>query len=76
MDVNRFGKLWTGFTEEIYVYKNNDLFTLYKVENILSRSLSTKNTLKTYISSEELITITLLVNSGFKNIYVVFIISV
>lgn len=76
MDVNRFGKLWTGFTEEIYVYKNNDLFTLYKVENILSRSLSSKNTLKTHISSEELITITLLVNSGFKNIYVFFIISV
>lgn len=76
MDVNRFGKLWTGFTEEIYVYKNNDLFTLYNVENILSRSLSSKNTLKTHISSEELITITLLVNSGFKNIYVFFIISV
>lgn len=76
MDVYRFGKLWTGFTEEIYVYKNNDLFTLYKVENILSRSLSSKNTLKTHISSEELITITLLVNSGFKNIYVFFIISV
>lgn len=76
MDVNRFGKLWTGFTEEIYVYKNNDLFTLYKVENILSRSLSSKNTLTTHISSKELITITLLVNSGFKNIYVFFIISV
>lgn len=55
MDVNRFGKLWTGFTEEIYVYKNNDLFTLYKVENILSRSVSSKDTLKTHILSEELI---------------------
>lgn len=38
VDVKRFGKFWTGFTEEIYVYKNNDLFTHYKVENILSRS--------------------------------------